>query len=161
MGLSSVLRKLIKPKQEPTDLRDRDPACGTEYKSEEYKEPFGASTVNQSGNYDPNEENKPSRIVGGSHGGNFQPNQYIVTSSDHRTNHGGNYRPDPTGCNISLSQGQEPRHSPGSHHETHSRRTNRSRRRARHDTTTPRVIAIAHEDAVNHITANSQPFPAK
>lgn len=143
MGLSSVLSKLIASNQEPTELRDRDPARGTEYKSQEYKEPFGVSTTNQSGNYDPNEENKPSRIVGGNHGGNFQPNQYIVASRDYRTHHGGDYRPDPTGSNKSLRQDQEPKLSPGSHQETHSRRNNRSRRRAHHDTATPRVIAIA------------------
>ena len=143
MGLSSVLRKLIESKQEPTELRDRDPACGTEYESDEYKEPFGATTINQSGNYDPNEEEKPSRIVGGNHGGNFQPHQYIAASSNHRTEHGGDYRPDPTGSNKSLRQGQEPKLSPDSHHETHSRRNNRSRRRAHHDTITPRVIEIA------------------
>lgn len=137
MGLLSVLRKFIKTKQEPPGFSIQGTAHGGEYDFNEYKEPSRPFTSSHSGNYDPNEKKKPSQTAGDSHGGDYKPNQYKNTVSDHRNDNGGDYRPDRTGHSKSPTEGQRPEPSHGGHHETNSRQSHRSRRRARRDTTNP------------------------
>ena len=89
MGLSNILRRYLKRKLKPLEVRERGSARGEELHSTKPKKPTRAFASSHSGAYDKNLH----PTVKDSHGGDWQPNQYKTTSSDQRNDHGGDYRP--------------------------------------------------------------------